>query len=86
MAGTEIPGGGGRGRLYLTLHCQHLNDSCIKMGGSESHFDCFIKCYGESHKTVSREHNFSRVQVAGVALFLSVSREGGERWRPLWPL
>ena len=21
MTGTEIPGGGGRGRLYLTLHC-----------------------------------------------------------------
>ena len=23
LAGTEIPGGGGRGRLYLTLHCHH---------------------------------------------------------------
>ena len=32
MAGTEIPGGGGRGRLYPTLHCHHQNDSCIKMG------------------------------------------------------
>ena len=27
-------GGGGRGRL-----CLHQNDSCIKMGGDESHFN-----------------------------------------------
>ena len=32
LTGTEIPGGGGRGRLYLSLHCHHQNDSCIKMG------------------------------------------------------
>ena len=25
LAGTEIPGGGGRERLYLTLHCHHQN-------------------------------------------------------------
>ena len=32
-------GGGGRGRLlYLSLHCPHQNDSCIKMGSDESHF------------------------------------------------
>ena len=29
LAGTEIPGGEGRGRLYLTLHCHHLNDSVL---------------------------------------------------------
>ena len=23
LAGTEIPGGGGKGKLYLTLHCSH---------------------------------------------------------------
>ena len=27
--GTEIPAGGGRGRLYLTLHCHRQNDACI---------------------------------------------------------
>ena len=26
-----------RGRLYLTLHCHHHNDSCIRMGSDESH-------------------------------------------------
>ena len=39
LAGTEIPGGMGRGRLYLTLHCHHQNDSCIKMGSNERHFN-----------------------------------------------
>ena len=39
VAGTEIPGGWGRGRLYLSLHWHHQNDSCIKMGSDESHFN-----------------------------------------------
>ena len=24
--------------IYLSLHCHHHNDSCIKMGSDESHF------------------------------------------------
>ena len=34
-------GGGGVKReiIYLSLHCHHQNDSCIKMGGDESHFN-----------------------------------------------
>ena len=32
VAGTTVPGGGGRGKLHLSLHCHHENDSCIKMG------------------------------------------------------
>ena len=37
-------GGGGGGEeggkkiIYLSLHCLHQNDSCIKMGSDESHF------------------------------------------------
>ena len=31
---------GGRERLlYLSLHCHHQNDSCIKMGSDDSHFN-----------------------------------------------
>ena len=30
---------GGKGDLYLSLHCHHQNDACIKMGSDESHFD-----------------------------------------------
>ena len=25
--------------MYLSLHCHHRNDSCIKMGSDESHFN-----------------------------------------------
>ena len=33
-------GGRGRGRLlYPSLHCHHRNDSCIKMGRDQSHFN-----------------------------------------------
>ena len=30
---------GKREIIYLSLHCHHQNDSCIKMGSGESHFD-----------------------------------------------
>ena len=42
-------GGGGEGAwrwgereresIYLLLHCHHQNDSCIKVGSDESHFN-----------------------------------------------
>ena len=25
--------------MYLSLHCHHPNDSCIKMGSDENHFN-----------------------------------------------
>ena len=47
--GGGVGGGGGRGEVvwkwgkrevtYLSLHCHHHNDSCIKMGNDESHFN-----------------------------------------------
>ena len=30
---------GERETIYLLLHCHHQNDSCIKMGSDESHFN-----------------------------------------------
>ena len=56
--GREV---GGRGRLYtdLSLHCHHQNDSCIKMGSDESHFNVSVESDGQSHKTVSTNHNLS---------------------------
>ena len=46
-------GGGGRRRgiLYLLLHCHHQNDSCIKMGSDESHFNVSVGSDGQSHRT-----------------------------------
>ena len=42
-AGYGGGGGGGMGGkreiIYLSLHCHHQNDFCIKMGSDESHFN-----------------------------------------------
>ena len=32
-----MEGGGEREITYLSLHCHHQNDSCIKMGSDKSH-------------------------------------------------
>ena len=32
-------GGGGGEIIYLSLHCRHQNDFCIKVGSDESHFN-----------------------------------------------
>ena len=34
-----MEGGGKREIIYLSLHCHHQNDSCIKMDSAESHFN-----------------------------------------------
>ena len=46
-------GGGERETIYLSLHCHHQNDSCIKMGSNGSHFDV-INCDG--HKSEDCVH------------------------------
>ena len=45
--------------IYLSLHCHHQNDSCIKMGSDESHFNVSVGSGGQIHKTVSANHNLS---------------------------
>ena len=58
-------GGGGKGVwrcgeegvIYLSLHCHHQNDSCIKMSSDESHFNVSVGSDGQSHRTVSADHN-----------------------------
>ena len=45
--------------IYLSLHCHHQNDFCIKMGSDESHFNVSVGSDGQSHKTVSTNHNLS---------------------------
>ena len=32
-------GVGGREIIYLSLYCHHQNDSCIKTGSDENHFN-----------------------------------------------
>ena len=47
----------GREIIYLSLHCHHKNDSCIKMGSDESHFNVSVGSDGQSHRTVSTNHD-----------------------------
>ena len=47
---------GGEGD-YLSLHCHRQNGSCIKMGSNESHFNVSVGSDGQSHRTVSTNHN-----------------------------
>ena len=50
---------GKRAIIYLSLHCHHQNDSCIKTDSDESHFNVSVGSDGQSHKTVSTNHNLS---------------------------
>ena len=43
--------------IYLSLHCHHQNAFCIKVGSEESHFNVSVGSDGQSHKTVSTNHN-----------------------------
>ena len=52
-------GGGKREIIYLSPHCHHQNDSCIKMDSDESRFNVSVGSDGQRHKTVSTNHNLS---------------------------
>ena len=48
---------GEREIIYLSLHCHPQNDCYIKMGNDESLFNVSVGNDGQSHKTVSTNHN-----------------------------
>ena len=55
--------------IYLSLHCHHQNDSCIKMGSDESHFNFLLivrdKVVRESPQTTNllkRKENRSGIE------------------------
>ena len=45
--------------IYLSLHCHHQNDSCIKMCSDESHFNVSLIAASEKlwTRTASTKHN-----------------------------
>ena len=43
--------------IYMSLHCHHQNDSCIKMGSDESYFNVSVGSDEQNHKAVSTNHN-----------------------------
>ena len=50
---------GDREGEYIPIaHCHHQNDSYIKMGSDESHFNVSMGSDGQSPKTLSTNHNF----------------------------
>ena len=61
----DLLGKGGKGvwrwaereTIYLLLHYHHQNDFYIKMGSDQSHFNVSVGSDGQSHKTVSTNHN-----------------------------
>ena len=80
VACTEIPEDGGRGRLYLTLHCHHRKDPCIKMGGDEGHFNVSLtvrdKITGQCPQTTIffEERGEPKRNRTEVLLFTSLTR------------
>ena len=48
---------GKREIIYLSLHCHHQNDSCIKMGSDESHLNVSVGSDGHCLVTVSTNNN-----------------------------
>ena len=48
---------GEEGDYNPSLHCHHQNDSCIKMGSDESHFNVSLIVRDKVTKTVSTNHN-----------------------------
>ena len=49
---------GKREITFLSLHCHHQNDSCIKVGSDERHFNVSLTVRDKVTKTVSTDHNF----------------------------
>ena len=54
---SEIPGCGGRGGTIPNAALSPPEQFCIKMGSDENRFNVSINCEGQSHMTVSIDHN-----------------------------
>ena len=44
--------------IYLSLHCHHQNDCCIKMGSDESHFNVSVGNDVQSQDSVHKPQPF----------------------------
>ena len=53
---------GGREReiIYLSLHCHHQNDFCMKVGSDESHFNVSLIVRDKVTRQVSTDQNSRR--------------------------
>ena len=58
VGGRGCGGGGEREIIYLSLHCHHQYDSCIKMDSDESHFNVSLTVGDKVTRLVPTNHNF----------------------------
>ena len=58
-------GGGKRETIYLSLHCHHQNDSCIKMGVMRAVFNVLLIVKDKVTRLFT-DYNFSRERRAEV--------------------
>ena len=58
--GKEVWRLGEREIIYLSLHCHHRNDFCIKVGSDESHFDVSWLLGTKSQDSVQRPQLLKR--------------------------
>ena len=72
--GEMVYGGGGRGRVY-TYHllCHHQNNSCIKMGSDESHFNASLILRDKVTRQCEREaHIIIGISIAMIIMVFTV--------------
>ena len=70
-------GGGEKEIIYVSLHCLHQNDFCIKMGSDESHFNVLVGSDGQSQDSVHKPQPFWRERRAE-----GVSNRGPSAFQP----
>ena len=58
---------GKREIIHLSLHCHHQNDSCIKIGSDESHFNVLLVVSDKVTREYSRTHGALPFPVLGEA-------------------
>ena len=63
--------------IYLSLHCHRQNDSCIKMGSDESHFNVSIGSDGQKSQDSAHKQPFRRERRAE-----AVSNRGPSAYQP----
>ena len=79
---------GEREIIYLSLHCHHQNNSCIKMGSDESHFIVSLivrdKVTRQCPQTTTRERRAEAESSRGPSAYLPnalpVGQTGSRTW------
>ena len=70
---------GEEGDCILSLHCHHENDSCIKMGSDESHFNVSLIARDKATRQCPQTTTFEekgepkRIRTADVPLFTGLT-------------